>query len=64
MCVCAPLVCLHRGQKRVFVGFLGSRVRDGCEPPGGFWELDPRPLQEEQMLLSAELSLQLSRIFY
>lgn len=30
---------------------------DGCEPPCGFWEINPCPLQE-QALLPTETSLQ------
>ena len=27
-------------------------VRDSCEPPCGCWELNPNPLQAQQVLLS------------
>ena len=50
----------YRGQK-----VIRSRtgVPDGCEPPCGFWELNPDPLQEQQMLLTTEPSLQPHRDF-
>lgn len=35
-----------------------SRTTDDCEPPCGFWEQNPGPLQEQQVLLNAEPSLQ------
>jgi hypothetical protein len=31
---------------------------DGCEPPCGCWDLNSGPLEEQSVLLSAELSLQ------
>jgi len=36
----------------------GTGVTDGCEPPCGFWELNPSPLQEQQVLLISKPSLQ------
>lgn len=57
-CMSVHLLCAWCQQRpEEGVGFLGTRVTDGCEPPGGFWELDSRPLQEQQGFLSAELSL-------
>lgn len=29
-------------------------VTNGCELPWGFWELNPRPLQEQKVLFTAE----------
>lgn len=37
---------------------LGTGVTDDCEPPHWCWELNPGPLQEQQVLLTAESSLQ------
>jgi hypothetical protein len=34
-------------------------ITDGCEPPCKRWELNPGPLEEQAVLLTAELSLQL-----
>lgn len=34
-----------------------TRVTDDCEPPHGFWELNPRPLKKQPMLLTTELYL-------
>jgi hypothetical protein len=36
------------------IGFPGWY---GCEPPCGCWELNPGPLQEQQVLLTAETPL-------
>jgi hypothetical protein len=33
-------------------------ITDGCEPPGGYWELNSGPLKEQPVLLTAEPSLQ------
>lgn len=57
MCtVCMPV--LEEG-----VGFSRTGVIDGCELPCGGWELDLCPLQEQQVLLATEPSLQ-SQIHY
>jgi hypothetical protein len=37
---------------------LGSRVTGDFEPPGVFWEPNLDPLQEQQELLTSELSPQ------
>lgn len=37
-------------------GFFLTPVTDGCELPGGYWELKQRPLEEQPMLFTAELS--------
>ena len=39
------------GQKRA-----PDPIVDGCEPPCGGWELNSRPLEEQPVLLTAELS--------
>ena len=36
----------------------GTGVRDGCEPSCGCWKLNLGPLEEQLVLLAAELSLQ------
>ena len=38
----------------------GTEVKDACELPCRCWELNPGPLEEQPVLLTAELSLQLS----
>lgn len=43
-----------RCQKRIFK-FLGHGVTDGCEPPCGFWELNPGLLEEQSVLFSPDL---------
>jgi hypothetical protein len=35
----------------------GMGVTNGCEPPYGFYKLNPGPLQEQYLLLTTELSL-------
>ena len=42
----------------------GTRVRGGCEPLNGCWEANLDPLQEQQMLLSAESSLLGISVFF
>ena len=37
---------------------LGLELKGGCELPCGFWELNPNPLEEGPVLLTAELFLQ------
>jgi hypothetical protein len=39
-------------------------ITDGCEPPCGCWELHLGPLEEQSVLLNAELSLQPSDIIF
>jgi hypothetical protein len=39
-------------------GFLGTGVRDSCEPACGCWELTFRSLEEHQKLLTTEPSFQ------
>ncbi|KAL6074356.1 hypothetical protein STEG23_012106, partial [Scotinomys teguina] len=36
----------------------GTGVTDSCELPCGFWDLNPGPLEEQPVLLTAEPSLQ------
>ena len=40
------------------IGSPGTGVTDGCEPPCGCWEQSSCPLEEQQMVLIAEPSLQ------
>ena len=42
----------------------GIGVKDGCEPPCGCRELNPGPLEEQPVLLTAEPSLQLPMFVY
>lgn len=41
----------------VGIGFPGPAVTDDCEPPSGFWAMNPGPLQGQPVLLSAGTSL-------
>lgn len=40
------------------IGSPRSRIRDVCEPQAGCQELNPGPLDEQLVLLTAKLSLQ------
>ena len=39
-------------------GSLGTGVKEDCQPQGERWKLNPGPLQEQPVLLTAEPSLQ------
>jgi hypothetical protein len=49
-----PSVC--GGQKGVIEPL--EMEFDSCEPPSGYWDSKPGPLEEKQLLLSFETSLQ------
>ena len=59
-CACAYVslayVVLGASQKKVCPG---TEVTYSCELPCGCWKLNPGPLQEQQVFLTAEPSLQL-----
>ena len=55
MYVCAPCVTLSPG---VGIRSPATIVTDGCEPLCGWYVLNSGPLKEQQMLLTAEPSLQ------
>lgn len=55
--VCAHMLCAHKGQKTELAP-LELELRDPCEPPGGCWKPELVPLQEEQVHLTTEPSLQ------
>jgi hypothetical protein len=40
------------------IGSPGSEVTDGGKPPCGCWVLNPDPLQEQQVPLTADTSTQ------
>jgi hypothetical protein len=48
-----PPACMPAGQKRA-----PNLTIDGYEPPGGCWELNSGPVEEQPVLLTAEPSLQ------
>jgi hypothetical protein len=52
--------CLFLITQRPEEGIRAPRLRatDGYALPCGYWELNPGPLQEQQMLLNAEPFLQ------
>lgn len=53
MCVSALSAYTPMYQKRAL-----DPITDGHEPPCGCWELDSRSLEEQPVLLTADLSLQ------
>ena len=58
MCISVCLyICLCEG-----VGSPGTGATDNCELPCGYWELNLGPLEEQPVLLTAKLSLQLGYI--
>lgn len=59
--VSVPRVHALGGQKRA--SNLLGQVTQGCELPCRCWELDPGPLEEQPVLLSAEPSLQPLHLF-
>lgn len=50
--VCMCSVYMH-AIREVGIGFPGPAVTDDCEPPSGFWAMNPGPLQGQPVLLSA-----------
>ena len=52
VCLCAMCVLVL-----VEASSLRTEVTDGCDPPCGCWELNPDPLEEQPVLLTAELFL-------
>ena len=60
MCICAsPNSYLCEG-----VRSPGTGVTDNCELPCGYWELNPGPLEEQAVLLTAEPSLQILLLIF
>lgn len=62
MYVCAPCVSLVPQSTEEGVGSHGTGDIDGCEPLCGCWESNLSPLKEQQIILTAELSLQFQNI--
>lgn len=46
--------------RREGTGCPGTGVTDGCELPCMHWDLNPDPLQEQPVVITAEPSVQLS----
>jgi hypothetical protein len=57
--VSAPHHCLAFQRPEEVTECPGTKVTDGCELPGGCWQSNPGPLQEQPVLVTAEPSLQL-----
>lgn len=55
-CVYAPHVCLVAVEVRI--GYPRAGVKDDCDLPRGWWEQNPGPPQEHQVLLPAEPALE------
>lgn len=58
--VCTCTTCVWRSEEGI--GHLGSTVIGDCGPLCGFWEPNPTPLQEQQVLLTSKPSLQILMI--
>ena len=56
-CTCVLHVSLVPLETRKGVVSSETRVTDGCEPPGGCWELNRHPLEEQQVVSTTEPSL-------
>ena len=57
--LCASIFCIHACLWEIARSSeTGIGVTDSCELPCGFWELNPSPLEEQPVLLTAEPSLQ------
>ena len=54
--------CLRKPEKGI--GFPGTGVTDGREPPCGCWGLNLGPLEEQPVLLIAEPPLQSHAFIY
>lgn len=65
ICICASLAYLvPKEGLEEGTGSLRTGLKVGCEPPCGSWELNLSLLQEQQVLLTTELSLQPIIIVY
>lgn len=51
---CHNLLHLWRPEKDT--SFLGTGIRNGCEPTCGSWKLNPDPLDEQPVFLTAQSS--------
>lgn len=49
--VCLRCARLVPAEVREGIGLLGSGVTDGSEPPSGFWESNPTPMQGKPVFL-------------
>lgn len=58
MYICAPFVCLVLKKAREAIGSFGLELQKSLELLRGYWELNQGPLEEEQVLLTSEPSLQ------
>ena len=56
--ICAPFVCLVLKKAREAIGSFGLELQKSLELLRGYWELNQGPLEEEQVLLTSEPSLQ------
>ena len=52
LCMSAQSACMSACQERA-----SHSITDGCELPCGFWELNSEPLEEQSVLLTAQLPL-------
>lgn len=58
VCLYTTLMLVAQGVQQRALDSPRTGFIDGCEPPYGFWDLNPGPLEELQASLAAEPSLQ------
>lgn len=61
LCVCMHVYHMHAqcpGRSEAVTRALATVIAVGCQPPCRFWDLSPGPLQEQQMYLPADPSIQ------
>lgn len=63
-CVCKPPVCLASEEAKEGVRSLGTEITVSCELPFECWKFIPDPLEEQPMLLTAELSFQCTNCLF
>ena len=57
VCLCT-IFMLKPTEVRREIRSPGTRSTDGCEPPHGYWDSSPGPLEEQPVPLTTEPSLQ------
>jgi hypothetical protein len=51
LCVHVNVLCIYYTVESKEGHQIRTRIADSCEPPYGYWELNPGPLQEQQVIL-------------
>lgn len=63
MYVCMGITCVSDARPEGSIRPPETGVTDGCQLPFKWWELSQSPLQEQQVLLTIEPSLQAPYLF-